>query len=160
MLVMVAAGLAPIDLVGELTSIGTLFAFALVSLGVLVLRITDPRLERPFKTPLVWITAPLGAISAVYLMWQLPGDTWIRLLIWMALGLLIYFSFGVKKGRIGMEKRGNINLLMSALSYLIPPFGVIVYLLNRTKSPQNAKIAGFAAICGAVMEGMIWYFVR
>ncbi|HEY8460294.1 MAG TPA: amino acid permease [Blastocatellia bacterium] len=100
MAVMVAAGLAPIDLVGELTSIGTLFAFALVSIGVMVLRITDPRLERPFKTPLVWITAPLGAIFSVYLMLQLPKDTWIRLIIWMAIGLLIYFVYGARKSRI------------------------------------------------------------
>jgi APA family basic amino acid/polyamine antiporter len=100
MFVMVAAGLAPIDLVGELTSIGTLFAFALVSLGVLVLRITDPHLERPFKTPLVWVTAPLGAIFSVYLMMQLPADTWIRLIIWMGIGLLIYFVYGIRKSRI------------------------------------------------------------
>jgi APA family basic amino acid/polyamine antiporter len=100
MFVMVAAGLAPIDLVGELTSIGTLFAFALVSAGVLVLRITDPHLERPFKTPLVWVTAPLGVISAVYLMLQLPKDTWIRLIVWMGIGLLIYFVYGMHKSRI------------------------------------------------------------
>jgi len=71
-----------------------------VSLGVLVLRITDPNLERPFRTPLVWVTAPLGAIFSLYLMYQLPRDTWIRLLIWMGIGLLIYFTYGIRKSRV------------------------------------------------------------
>ncbi|MFN0086689.1 MAG: amino acid permease [Blastocatellia bacterium] len=104
--VMIAAGLAPIDLVGELTSIGTLFAFAIVCVGVLVLRITQPELERPFKTPLVFVTAPLGAIASVYLMLSLPPDTWIRLIVWMAIGLVIYFVYGMRNSRLGKATKG------------------------------------------------------
>jgi APA family basic amino acid/polyamine antiporter len=98
--VMIAAGVLPLSIVGELVSIGTLAAFAVVCVGVLVLRITQPDVDRPFKTPAVWVTAPLGAIFAVYLMWGLPTDTWIRLIVWMAIGLVIYFLYGAWHSKI------------------------------------------------------------
>src|SRR3954471_4306937 len=72
---------------GSLVSIGTLLAFVIVSIGVLVLRIREPNLPRVFKTPAVWLVAPLGAISALWLMYNLPGRTWLRLGIWFAMGL-------------------------------------------------------------------------
>lgn len=93
-IVMVAAGVIPISIAGELTSIGTLFAFAVVSAGVLYLRITQPEVERPFKTPFVYFTAPMGVLSSLVLMATLPFDTWMRLVVWMVIGLLIYFLYG------------------------------------------------------------------
>jgi APA family basic amino acid/polyamine antiporter len=101
LVVMIAAGVLPIAVAGELTSIGTLFAFAVVSAGVLVLRIRHPEIQRPFRTPLVWFTAPMGVISSVVLMATLPGETWLRLIVWMALGLVIYFAYGYKHSRLG-----------------------------------------------------------
>lgn len=86
---------------GSLVSIGTLLAFVIVSIGVLVLRIREPNLPRAFKTPAVWVVAPLGALSAIYLMAYLPWPTWRRLLIWLGIGLVIYFAYSVRHSKLG-----------------------------------------------------------
>jgi APA family basic amino acid/polyamine antiporter len=94
------AGLLPIELVGELVSIGTLFAFAVVSLGTLVLRVREPKLTRPFRAPAIWIVGPGGAAISIFLMSGLPIDTWLRLAVWLAVGLAIYFLYGARHSRI------------------------------------------------------------
>jgi APA family basic amino acid/polyamine antiporter len=103
LVVMTAAGTIPLSVAGELTSIGTLFAFAVVSGGVLYLRLTQPDIERPFKAPLIWFTAPMGVITAVLLMATLPLDTWIRLVVWMVIGLVIYFLYGAQHSVLGAQ---------------------------------------------------------
>ena len=108
LVVMVAAGVLPIQIAGELTSIGTLFAFAVVSAGVLALRIRHPEIHRPFRTPFVWFTAPMGVISAVLLMATLPWDTWLRLIVWMFLGLVIYFVYGYRHSKLGKLTSGDV----------------------------------------------------
>jgi APA family basic amino acid/polyamine antiporter len=93
---MLIAGFFPIGLLGELVSIGTLLAFVIVCGGVLVLRNTDPDIPRPFRTPFVPAVPVLGMLFCLYLMISLPKDTWARLIVWMALGLAIYFLYGKK----------------------------------------------------------------
>ncbi len=88
------AGVLPMGLVVELVSIGTLAAFVVVCIGVLVLRKTRPDMPRPFRTPAVNFVAPVGALAAFALMAGLPADTWIRLLIWLLIGVVIYFGYG------------------------------------------------------------------
>jgi APA family basic amino acid/polyamine antiporter len=91
--VSIVAGMVPIALLGELVSIGTLFAFVIVCAGVIVLRRTRPDIPRPFRTPFSPVVPVLGILSCFYLMVSLPGDTWLRLVIWMAIGIVIYFLY-------------------------------------------------------------------
>ena len=90
----IVAGIFPVALLGELVSIGTLLAFVIVCGGVIVLRRRSPNLARPFKTPLVPLVPILGILICGGLMAALPPDTWIRLLVWMAIGIVIYFAYG------------------------------------------------------------------
>lgn len=94
--VAITAGLFPIGVLGHMVSIGTLLAFVIVSLGVLVLRYREPNIERPFKTPGMPVVPILGAVSCFYLMLGLPGVTWLRLAVWLAIGLVIYFLYGAR----------------------------------------------------------------
>lgn len=95
-IVAVAAGFTPIGVLGELVSIGTLFAFVVVAIGVIVLRRTRPDLHRPFQTPGVPWLPTVSALASFALMASLSGDTWIRLMIWMVIGLVLYGSYGYR----------------------------------------------------------------
>ena len=100
--VSIPAAILPVRDAAKLVSIGTLLAFVIVCCGVLVLRIREPNLPRPFKTPLVWFVAPMGALSSAYLMAYLDKETWLRLVIWLVIGLVIYFSYSRTHSRLAV----------------------------------------------------------
>ena len=95
------AGLFPIGILGHLVSIGTLFAFMIVCAGILVLRYKRPELVRPFRTPFVPFVPIGGLVVCGFLIYSLPADTWIRLGVWMAIGLVLYFVYGRHHSKLG-----------------------------------------------------------
>ncbi len=103
------AAFVPVSVVGEMVSIGTLFAFVLVCIGVMVMRKSDPNTPRPFRAPWVPFVPIAGIVICMSMMVALPGDTWIRLAIWMAIGLIIYFAYSkhhslIRKGIVTVPK--------------------------------------------------------
>ena len=100
MLAAVVGSVTPIDDIGKMVNIGTLLAFVIVCIAVIVLRITDPKQPRPFRTPWVPLVPLLGVVFNGYMMYELGWLNWARLLIWLAIGLVIYFMYGQKHSRV------------------------------------------------------------
>ncbi|MEP7304706.1 MAG: amino acid permease [Acidobacteriota bacterium] len=94
------AGLIPLSILAEMTSIGTLFAFVIVCGAVLVMRRTNPNANRPFRAPLVPLVPILGILTCLLLMFSLPVENWYRLIIWMLLGFVLYFSYGYRHSEL------------------------------------------------------------
>ena len=91
--VSIIAGFVPIGVIAEMANIGTLSAFLVAAIGVLVLRITKPDVPRTFRCPLVWLIAPLAVLTCGYLMYHLPWETWVRFIVWCTFGCLVYFGY-------------------------------------------------------------------
>lgn len=103
LVVALGALVADDDATYDLTNIGTLFAFLLVCIGVMVLRRVDPHRPRPFRVPFVWVVAPLGVVACVGTIAYLPPAAWIRFAVWMAIGLVVYFAYGYRNSRLGQR---------------------------------------------------------
>ena len=107
-LVAVAATFFPADKLEEMVNVGTLFAFVLVSAGVLVLRRTRPDLPRAFKVPWVPLIPILAIIACVWLMLNLTVLTWLRFIVWMVLGVVIYFVYSRRNSLLGKRNSGEL----------------------------------------------------
>lgn len=110
------AAFVPARVVGEMTSIGTLFAFILVCIGVWVMRVKSPNLPRAFKTPLVPLVPILGIVVCLFMMVFLPMDTWIRLLVWMLIGLDIYLAYGAKHSHYGNGTKNRKGMKIARIT--------------------------------------------
>ena len=99
----IPAGLLDIGTLADLSSIGTLFAFVLVSVAVLVLRRTQPDRPRGFRVPFPWVTAPVSILACLLLMMSLPLENWVRLFVWLGIGLVIYFTYSRKRSALERE---------------------------------------------------------
>jgi basic amino acid/polyamine antiporter, APA family len=104
LVVAVMAAFVPLQSLAELVNIGTLFAFVLVSIGVIVLRRTQPNLRRAFRTPFVPVVPILAVLACLYLMVSLPVATWVRFVVWMVIGLIVYFLYGVRHSRLARDE--------------------------------------------------------
>src|SRR4029077_20435213 len=103
--VAIGAGLLPIDALLQMTNIGTLFAFAIVCASVLIMRRTNPDAERHSRCPMVPLLPILGILCCVTLMLSLPAANWWRLIIWLAIGLVIYFGYSRHHSVMAMQRR-------------------------------------------------------
>jgi APA family basic amino acid/polyamine antiporter len=99
--VAIAGAFFPVGQLADISNSGTLFAFFMVSIAVMVLRVKDPHRRRPFRTPLLWVIAPTSVLGCVFLFWNLPHDAKMVLPIWGGLGLLVYLLYGYRHSHLG-----------------------------------------------------------
>ena len=128
-IVAILAGFVPISLLGELVSIGTLFAFVIVGTGIIILRSSNPNLNRPFRVPLSPFIPIATVVSAAYLMNSLPLDTWIRLIVWMSIGLVIYFAYSYSHSKLGSENTVESEAYQDAAQDYAPPIAAIIAIV-------------------------------
>jgi APA family basic amino acid/polyamine antiporter len=170
------AGLTPINVVGEMTSIGTLFAFVVVCSAVIMLRIKRPEARRPFKVPLGHLFPVLGVLSCLYLMLSLSAVTWVRFLVWLDIGMMIYWFYGrthspladraEQAAQTGTERGGNVLTMLGALGlfngFFMAVLGTMTELGITTEAttkwheihvtPHQADTVGLAVLgAGAVL---------
>ena len=125
-LVAIVAGLTNIQAAGEMTSIGTLFAFVVVCAAVLVLRARRPEAVRPFRVPLGPVFPVLGILSCAYLMLSLPAITWIRFLGWLDIGMLIYWFYGRRNSTLANQSEANARTPLQSAANFITVFGLLL----------------------------------
>ncbi len=160
--VSIFAAFVPARVVGEMTSIGTLFAFILVCIGVWVLRVKQPLLERAFKTPLVPLVPILGICTCLFMMIFLPLDTWIRLIVWMIIGFDVYIFYGLKNSALSDHANTTYNRSNRIVSYCglgLAALLIIVALLHHNTTANSDTGLFIFAMSFAVIHLLV-YFLR
>jgi basic amino acid/polyamine antiporter, APA family len=181
-IVAILSGMVPISLLGELVSIGTLFAFVIVGVGIIILRSSNPNLNRPFKVPFSPFVPVATVVSAAYLMNSLPFDTWLRLIDWMSIGLVIYFAYSYSHSNLrkvtddvanqsDSKAAPPIAAILAIILTIILTIVQVIYLLDLRaeyhlkegdKLPDNAMLLSlgirlFAWIVTGVLVAMLMY---
>jgi basic amino acid/polyamine antiporter, APA family len=181
-IVAILSGMVPISLLGELVSIGTLFAFVIVGVGIIILRSSNPGLNRPFKVPFSPFIPVATVVSAAYLMNSLPFDTWLRLIDWMSIGLVIYFAYSYSHSNLrkvtddvanqsDSKSTPPIAAILAIIFTIILTIVQVIYLLDfraefhlkeGDKLPDNAMLMSlgirlFAWIVTGVLVAMLMY---
>lgn len=155
------AAFVPARVVGEMTSIGTLFAFILVCIGVWVMRRKMPNLERAFKTPLVPLVPILGIVTCLFMMVFLPMDTWIRLLVWMLIGIDIYLAYGMKHSILGTgtaERQGSKIARITGIGLAILLI-IVGFLHQRSVGFEADRLLMYISIAIGIIH-IIWYAIK
>lgn len=160
------AAFIPGRVVGEMTSIGTLFAFILVCAGVLVMRRTQPDVQRAFRTPLVPLVPVLGIVTCFGMMAFLPFDTWIRLVCWMMIGLDVYLFRGIKNSVLGKENNtfsSGRNYTVTAIcgAVLTVMLAVLAYV-HHINAEDNDGVLGIFSVVMVVLHAIIYavYYLK
>jgi basic amino acid/polyamine antiporter, APA family len=169
-IVAILAGIVPISLLGELVSIGTLFAFVIVGVGIIILRSSNPNLDRPFKVPFSPFIPIATVVSAAYLMNSLPLDTWIRLIDWMSIGMVVYFAYSYSHSNL---RQVTDEVANQSDSKSTPPIAAILavvfaialtlyqvpYLMNLKAEVIwiNLGVRLFAWIVTGILVAMLMY---
>ena len=152
------AAFVPADVVGEMTSIGTLFAFILVCIGVWVMRKKMPNLPRAFKTPMVPLVPILGIATCLFMMVFLPMDTWIRLLVWMLIGLDIYLVYGAKNSHLGngTDKRKGMKMARITGIALAGLLAIVGFLHQNSVGFDTDRTLFYISIAFAVFHAGLY----
>ncbi len=159
LVVCIFAAFIPARIVGEMTSIGTLFAFILVCIGVIVLRKNMPDAPRAFRTPLVPLVPILGVFTCLFMMVFLPLDTWIRLIVWMMIGFDIYLGYGMKNGHLnkGMIQKVSYKIVSWVGASMVVILLIVAYMHHITAKDDDSGLFYFSIIF-AVLHAIFYLF--
>jgi APA family basic amino acid/polyamine antiporter len=156
LIVALCAALFPIQLLGEMTSIGTLFAFVVVCSAVIVLRVQRPEIRRPFRVPFGFVIPVLGVLSCLYLMLSLPAATWVRFLVWLDIGILIYWFYGRTHSPLADPRELAARPVQNRLGNFVTMAGAVIAV-----NGVFMTLLGFMTEMGITTEELAkWHEIR